>query len=86
MNPDWYDGPKLAEWICAKGVLDELHYRSPSWRAVNRWKNGSAASVYAVDRVLCEVGMHISEIPDEFATDDPRLNSLACRSRERQAA
>jgi len=63
---DFLDGPGLVTWLESEGV------RNPESRAFTRWKSGGAASVYAADRFLTKVGLHIHLVPDDLwiATPD----------------
>jgi DNA-directed RNA polymerase specialized sigma24 family protein len=67
------DGPKLADWLEREGLITEdftPEYLSKSQRdAFCRWKNGRAAELGYVDRLITELHRHIEELPDEVFLD-----------------
>jgi len=68
--PEWLDGPLLFEFVMKRaphivgnrqGVLGETMSRTMA-----RWRSGERAHYATADRVLTKLGLHLSEIPDEF--------------------
>lgn len=62
---EWLDGPMLVEWLEKMGFV--LTQNAIGWhhKPVRKWRNGSRAQVYAVDRLLSKLGVHLSELPHE---------------------
>lgn len=72
----WVDGPRLTTWLDRHIDVGSLCERDR--KLLQRWRNGSAATVWTVDRVLIAYGRHLSELPDSLWLDDkPRLSSVA---------
>lgn len=69
---DWLDGPGLYEWIEGKRDLSRLYYVYPSFeRRLRDWRReGCVASAYTVDKWLVEIGLHLSEVPDDLWRED----------------
>lgn len=58
------DGPKLAEFLRERGLyglLSENHQRR-----ARDWGRGAFADFYVVDRVMCGLGLHVSELPPDI--------------------
>jgi hypothetical protein len=75
MNGSWLEstyvrGEVLVEWLDANGHLTprgafDDRFHSNDARHVRKWRVGGAATVWTVDRVLCRLGRHLHELPDE---------------------
>lgn len=70
-NGEWVNGPKLAAWLRERDRLPEPSNDRGGeldWlrRRINYWESGEQASLATVDRWLCFLGCHISELPDHF--------------------
>ncbi len=69
---DWLSGPGLYSWLLQNGLDHielQLGYHA---RMARHWRDGGTAHVYSADAVLCKLGLHLSEIPDELWIEDPR--------------
>lgn len=64
------DGPKLAAWFIARGLVDG-EGKSALARRVYAWQHGERPSLGCVDRWLTAKGYHLSELPDELWLRDP---------------
>lgn len=62
---EFLDGPGLVEFLEHEGFSENQN------RAFRRWKCGGAATVYAADRVLTKLGLHIHLLPDDLWIDTP---------------
>lgn len=61
---EWLNGPRLVEWLLSRGVRpSRIELGAANYRALNRWKNGGAASVWVLDRILTDCGISLSEVP-----------------------
>jgi hypothetical protein len=67
MNP--YDGPALAEWIEqqpeARRLDDGLR------RHLRHWRSGTNPSEQTVDAFLCQIRIHLSEVPPHIVLGWP---------------
>jgi hypothetical protein len=68
--PKWLDGPMLFDFVMKKapqlvgqreGVLGETLSRTMS-----RWRSGEHAHYATADRLLTQLGIHLSEVPEEM--------------------
>lgn len=67
MRAEWLDGAGLVAWLEARGHDNWSAHGEGTARAIGRWKNeGSTASIWAADRVLTDLGHHLSELPDSL--------------------
>jgi hypothetical protein len=76
MNARWADGPKVYEFLAARGVIARLSDAGRDlWEferdvlaireVVYKWKQGGRASLFKLDEVLVRFDMHLSELPDD---------------------
>lgn len=78
MNPAtarYLDGPKLVDWLRRLRILEEdLRVQvGDRWEVrIRRWADGSAASVFIADELLCSLGVCLGEVPDDFYREPPR--------------
>lgn len=64
----WLDGPSVYAWLYpqAPGACGrERGWIANLTRRMNAWRNGAVVDVYVLDRYLCLLDIHASEIPDE---------------------
>lgn len=68
--PEWLDGPMFHDWILKKaphiigdreGILGYTHSRS-----MMRWRSGERCHYSTADRLLTQLGLHLTEIPEEI--------------------
>lgn len=69
--PKWIDGPKLLAWVQEHGLENTLQYGEGWARRMNEWKRGAVTSVHTADRLLTQMGLHLSELPDDFWVPHP---------------
>lgn len=72
--PEWVDGRAFYDWL-TELVPDWRTVLGPSQaRAVSRMidTDGAKTSLRVVDRICCQAGLHINEIPDDVWTDPPK--------------
>jgi hypothetical protein len=70
-NAEYADGPKLAAWLADEGYTFDKNLHPTEDRAIRYWLKGRAAKLATVDAVLCKVGRHICELPDEVWCEKP---------------
>lgn len=59
VNP--YNGPALADWIETRPEARRLDDRLR--RHLRRWRAGANPGEESVDSLLCQIGIHLSEVP-----------------------
>lgn len=74
---EWLDGPALTEWLEARVPPEK---RSEKWvkalrRRMREWRKGSMAEIYTVDEYLVRMGLHLTEIPDDFWCPNPKVST-----------
>ena len=72
---EYLDGPGLYAWLNERGCdlsAKVLNFHS---REVRRWRSGTAATVWSADQVLTQLGLHLTEIPDDLWRDSPYKNN-----------
>jgi DNA-binding NarL/FixJ family response regulator len=80
---EWLDGPQLVDWLEQHGMETASPHGYSTERAVQRWKKGGRANVYAADQVLTQVGCHLHELPEEMWIDAPlRGPKISGKTRE----
>ena len=70
-DAQWADGPKVAAWVdehCPERT-PERRYGMATERRLREWRMGAAAQVWAIDRMLTEMGRHMWELPDDVWLD-----------------
>ena len=72
-----YDGKALAEWLFAQPEIRSLD--DSRRRTIRHWAAGINPSEPAVDSLLCEVGLHLRDVPVRALTGWPEI---ACRGLE----
>ena len=99
MNPETapcINGPKLAAWLRERDRLPismsdghgERRRGDPVeslFRRVDSWANGSQADLESADRWLTFLGLHISELPDDFWEEKRKRKKSKNYSREEKA-
>lgn len=73
MSPEtceYLDGPCLATWLDEHGMESEERELGFHARRVREWRAGGSANVYTVDKVLVKLGLHLSQIPEDFWLED----------------
>ena len=70
-DDDWLDGPRVAAWLEARGLL-RGHGATHLGREIRRWAKTKAVNLYAADPTLIKLGVHYSELPDDAWTKPPR--------------
>jgi hypothetical protein len=58
------NGPKLMAWLDEKFAGKGVLYAAAGKRA-KEWRDGAQAMYYTVDRVLCKLDVHPSEVPED---------------------
>jgi hypothetical protein len=74
------DGPALAAWSEARHP-EATHPGSPMADALRRWRRGERVGFYTVDRWLCGLGHHVSELPDAVWLSIERTRRPVVRGR-----
>lgn len=59
------DGPKLVKWLASREIDRDI-LSDTQERAMRRWRDGENALVLTVDELLVDLGLHLSEVPDEI--------------------
>ena len=67
-----YNGPALAEWLFAQPEVRALD--DSRRRTIRHWANGVNPAEEAVDQLLCEVGLHLREVPPSAVTGWPEVS------------
>jgi hypothetical protein len=93
-EPEWLDGPRFVTWLEGQEEhLENWRVGSTFGRRLTSWRSGAAASVWAVDRILTQLGLHLSLIPEDLWLQESHLRNkekgrhprvareLACRLR-----
>lgn len=79
----WLSGRKVWEWLDQRvDMRDVQMYHPLAMDTIRKWRNGSTAEIYTVDRVLTKLGLHISELPDDIGCDAPQARKSRYYSRE----
>ena len=68
IGPTWQEacyghGPTIVAWLERDGALSGLD--ETDRKLIRRWRSGSDASFWVIDRLLTGLGHHVSELPDE---------------------
>lgn len=79
-----YDGPRLAAWIKAQGVIPSTHLPPNLERAVRRWAGGERASEQVVDRLCVHLGWgsHLTAVPHDFIVKGRKLIDPSYRGKK----
>lgn len=83
-------------WIFAPGFREWIESRRPEWRIelndsqrrrvqAMRDEDQTRVSLAVVDRICCELDLHINEIPDELWTDGPKTGGPRHSQKTKQA-
>lgn len=62
-DAEWADGPKLMDWLDGCSA-DLAVFQGTQLRMIQRWRKGSQANFYALDKILIAVGLHPSMLPN----------------------
>jgi hypothetical protein len=77
----YLDGPGIVAWLEEGLIIDSEEsprYLHPNHRsAIERWRRGSAASIYTADEVLCKLGVCLGELPDDLWREPPETSANA---------
>ena len=66
-----YHGPSLARWLFEQPEVRALD--DSRRRTIRHWANGVHPKEEAVDQLLCEVGLHLREVPASAVTGWPEV-------------
>lgn len=84
-DQNWLDGRKLVAWLTDNGLAGRSCY-GPAWaRRLNEWEGGSLASVWKADELLVLLGLHLSEIPEDYWVTGPNPGRRGWPKEVRQA-
>lgn len=87
MSQDWLDGPRFYAWLRENGLTALDRQLGHSARRVRDWRDGAVANVYAADRVLVKVGLHLNDVPEDLYREPPdrtTRKAKRCTAAERQ--
>lgn len=71
---EWLDGPGVVRWLEEWDVRPST-LSDNAQRRLQSWKNGTVASVWALDRILTPIGLHISMVPETlYVPENPHAH------------
>lgn len=76
----WYDGPGIARWLEARVYIPEADRRM-----LRRWRNGTAARLETVDRLLTGSSYGLADVPAELVRERPAYGYVSPHNAETRA-
>lgn len=73
---EWIDGPALVRWLEDEGLLDHVRRLGAKGRMeIFRWRNGTAASYFTLERALFEAGCEhlLCSLPNSIYREPPKV-------------
>lgn len=70
-NAQSADGPSVVAWLDAHN-LEWIDTHGATARRIREWRSGSRASIVALDKVMIDLDLHLSELPDHVWRADKR--------------